>query len=390
MNHQSVPESNSPILEENASAPELMQDVSAFISRYLACTRDQLTVLALWTLHTHCFSAANTTPYLSIFSAESRCGKSVCLQLLRLLCAEPWLAAGVPSSVVIHKITAHRPTLLLDQRETLFGAAYSKVRGLLISGARREGTYSLAAGNQGQVCDHDVFCPKAFAGDAPLPISLDPLCIPIFLVQRLPGGSLHKLRLHEAREAAQPLVVKLQQWAASNLDTLKIAPPLAYDQFPEHLSSRYEDSVEPLLQIADLLGGPWPLQARTALDRVFDVHAEHDDIFVAPLLSDIYDLFHMEDDQTGDDHRISTGDLLEYLNNLETRPWRSWSKGAPMTARHLARLLGQAGIYSRNQRYPSGGRGNGYQYKDFVLPWENWLPKAEKQALEVPGENEAF
>src|ERR1700694_1497473 len=377
-----------PVPREDAAAPPssgLLHDVAAFIGRYLASTSSQRTVLALWTLHTYCFSAANTTPYLNIFSAESRCGKSVCLQVLRLLCASPWLAAGLPSSVLIRKIASQRPTLLLDQRETLFGAAYGKIRGLLISGARREGTYSLSAGSKAQICDHDVFCPKAFAGDGPLPVSLDPLCIPIFLVQRLPGSCLRKLRLHEAREAAQPLVLRLQQWAASNLDALQSAPPLAYDQFPEDLLSCYEDVIEPLLQIADLLGGEWPLQARTALGHVMDVHAQHDDSFVAPLLSDLYDLFHMEDDQ-----RIPTGDLLEFLNNLETRPWSTWNKGAPMTARNLSRLLDRAGIRSRSQRYPSGGRGNGYQYQDFVLPWENWISKAEKRALEVPGENDQY
>jgi hypothetical protein len=381
MNHQ-----DQPVPRENASASpssEMLHDVAAFIARYLACTSEQRIVLALWVLHTYCFSAAHSTPYLNIFSTESRCGKSVCLQVLRLLCASPWLAAGVPSSVLIRKITADRPTLLLDQRETLLGAAYTKIRGLLISGARREGTYSVSAGNKGQIADHDVFCPKAFAGDAPLPISLDPLCIPIFLVQRFPGDRLRRLRLPEAREAAQSLVLRLQQWAASNLEALKSAPPLPYDQFPEDLSSNYEDSVEPLLQIANLLGGEWPLQACSALIRVFDFHTEHDDSYVVPLLSDIYDLF-----ETEKDRRLPTGDLLEYLNNLETRPWRSWNKGGLLTARNLARLLGQVGIRSRNQRYPSGGRGNGYQYEDFLLPWQNWLPKAEKQALEVPGEND--
>jgi hypothetical protein len=377
---------NQSLPAESGSEPQLLFDIAAFISRYLACTSHQLTVLALWTLHTHCFAAADATPYLNIFSAESRCGKSVCLQLLRLLSADPWLAAGVPSSLLIRKITAQRPTLLLDLRDTVFDAGYGKVRGLLISGARREGTYSLPQG-KGQVCDYDVFCPKAFAGDAPLPVSLDPLCIPIFLVQRHVGGELQKLRLRQAREAAQPLVLRIQQWVARNLEALKSSPPLTWDQFPNHLLPCYEDSLEPLLQIANLLGGEWPVRVRTALNKVFDL--PDDATYVAPLLSDIQVIFDTQPD-TGDDHRIPTGDLLECLNNLDARPWRSWNKGGPMTARNLARLLGRAGIRSRNQRHSSGGRGRGYQYQDFVLPWENWIPNAEKRALEVPGENDEY
>jgi hypothetical protein len=377
---------NQSLPAESGSEPQLLFDIAVFISRYLACTSHQLTVLALWTLHTHCFAAADATPYLNIFSAESRCGKSVCLQLLRLLCADPWLAAGVQSSLLIRKITAQRPTLLLDLRDTVFDAGYGKVRGLLISGARREGTYSLPQG-KGQVCDYDVFCPKAFAGDAPLPVSLDPLCIPIFLVQRHVGGELQKLRLRQAREAAQPLVLRIQQWVARNLEALKSSPPLTWDQFPNHLLPCYEDSLEPLLQIANLLGGEWPVRVRTALNKVFDL--PDDATYVAPLLSDIQVIFDTQPD-TGDDHRIPTGDLLECLNNLDARPWRSWNKGGHMTARNLARLLGLAGIRSRNQRHSSGGRGRGYQYQDFVLPWENWIPNAEKRALEVPGENDEY
>jgi putative DNA primase/helicase len=140
------------------------------------------------------------------------------------------------------------------------------------------------------------------------------------------------------------------------------------------------------LQIADLLGGEWPLRARTALNNIFDL--PDDATYVAPLLSDIQNIFGAED--TGDDQRIPTADLLGYLNNLDTRPWRSWNKGGPMTARNLTRLLGHAGIRSRNQRYSSGGRGKGYQYEDFVLPWENWIPNAEKRALEVPGKNDEY
>ncbi len=373
MKHQTQP-----IPELPSSSPSsLLDDVAAFIGRYLACTDNQLTVLALWTLHTHCLPASDATPYLNIFSAESRCGKSICLQLLRLLCANPWWVAGVPPSVVIRKITTQRSTLLLDQRETLFGASYSKICGLLTSGARREGTYSLSAGAKGQICDHDVFCPKAFAGDLPLPISLDSLCIPIFL-QRVSGDGLQKFRMHAAREAAQSLVQRLQQWAASNLDALRSTSPLSVDQFPQYLPSSHEDFAEPLLQIADLLGGECPLQARNALTEVFELHPEHDHSYMAPLLSDIYDLF-----STGNDKRIPTGHLLNYLNSLETRLWRSWNKGGPMTPRNLARLLGHVGIHSRNQRYSTGDRGNGYQYEDFFVPWRGWLPHVEKQALEV-------
>src|SRR5579864_3798965 len=73
---------------------KLLNDVSEFIGRYLQCSEHQRTVLALWALHTHCMSAAQVTPYLAIQSAEKQSGKTLCLQLLNLLCESPALTAG--------------------------------------------------------------------------------------------------------------------------------------------------------------------------------------------------------------------------------------------------------------------------------------------------------
>src|SRR5947209_20550225 len=127
------------------STEDLLSQLSRFFSRYLSCSEDQLTILVLWTLHTHCFTAAQTTPYLDISSTEWQSGKTVCLRLLGLVCADPWLATGVNSAVLVRKLAAGRPTLLLDERETIFSpAVYGKLCGILINGAHRGGPFSVA------------------------------------------------------------------------------------------------------------------------------------------------------------------------------------------------------------------------------------------------------
>src|SRR5689334_7342786 len=45
---------------------KILDDLCAFLARYLQCSDDQRTVLALWVLHTWCFAAARSTPYLAI------------------------------------------------------------------------------------------------------------------------------------------------------------------------------------------------------------------------------------------------------------------------------------------------------------------------------------
>lgn len=97
----------------SSSSKDMLSPLSQFFSRYLSCSEDQRTILALWTLHIHCFAAAQTTPYLDISSTEWQSGKTVCLRLLSLLCADPWLATGINSTVLVRKLTAGRPALLL-------------------------------------------------------------------------------------------------------------------------------------------------------------------------------------------------------------------------------------------------------------------------------------
>ena len=352
------------------STQDLLSQLSRFFSSYLSCSEDQLTILALWALHTHCFAAAQTTPYLDISSTEWQSGKTVCLRLLSLVCADPWLATGVNSTVLVRKLTSSRPTLLLDERETIFSpAAYGKLRGLLANGAHRGGTFSVAPGSK-PVQDLDVFCPKAFAGDTPLPAAMSHFCIPIVLLRNEDYGYFNKLRLSQAKEAAQPLFHVLQDWAAKHLEALKNAPPFPFNSFEAGFESRQEDCVEPLFQIARLLGEEWPLKLYTALCRPLGEHSfENQHAYCVQVLADIGDLFSGSSCQ-----RLSTDEILGYLNIQDDRPWSQWNDGRPMTARTLARLLRRTGVHSRSQRHDSGGRGRGYDANDFEVQWRHWLP----------------
>lgn len=366
------------------STEDMLSQLSRFFSSYLSCSEEQLTILSLWTLHTHCFAAAQTTPYLDISSTEWQSGKTVCLRLLSLVCAGPWLATGINSTILVRKLTASRPTLLLDERETIFSsAAYGKIRGLLINGAHRGGTFSVASGSK-PVQDLDIFCPKAFAGNTPLPAALSHFCIPIILLRNDDYGYFNKLRLSQAREAAQPLFHALQNWAAEHLDALKNAPPFSFDSFEDGFESRQEDCVEPLFQIARLLGEEWPLKLHTALCPSLRKHySENQHAWCVQVLADILDFFSVTSCQ-----RLSTDEILGYLNLLEERPWSQWNDGRPMTARTLARLLRRTGVYSRSQRHDSGKRGRGYDAKDFETQWQCWLPQDGTGAEEQTEEEE--
>ena len=75
---------------------EVLNDIAAFIRRYLVCDDDQLTILTLWSASSHCHQCFFTAPYLHVCSPLPQSGKSVCLSLLWDLSDAPTAFFGVP------------------------------------------------------------------------------------------------------------------------------------------------------------------------------------------------------------------------------------------------------------------------------------------------------
>src|SRR5262249_47668190 len=118
-----------------------LDEVVAFVRRFVVMTDSQADVVALFVLHTYTVEAAETTPYLSISSAERRSGKSRLLEVLTLLVSRPLPAAGVTEAALFRSITADAlPCLLLDEVDAIFGPKatnHEDLRALLNAGYRR-------------------------------------------------------------------------------------------------------------------------------------------------------------------------------------------------------------------------------------------------------------
>ena len=124
-----------------------LDDVAAFIGRFVSCTELQRDALALWVAHTHIFDIADATPYIWISSPDKASGKTRLLEVLELLVNEPWLTARVTPAVLARRIEAQTPTLLLDELDAALGSGreYGEaLRGILNAGHRRGGRTSIA------------------------------------------------------------------------------------------------------------------------------------------------------------------------------------------------------------------------------------------------------
>src|SRR5947208_16210905 len=95
---------------DNTTQPEtqtLINQVVDFYGQYLSCSPHQLDLLALWTFHTHCFQSAPFSPPLNISSRRPQSGKTLCLELLALLCHRPCFHTSPAPSLLLHQLPVH-------------------------------------------------------------------------------------------------------------------------------------------------------------------------------------------------------------------------------------------------------------------------------------------
>ena len=288
--------------------------VHEFMTRYVAFPSEHEPVaIALWVAHAHVVEEFETSPILSITSAEMRSGKTRTLDCLEVLVPNPFRVV-IPSEAVVYTVLSQRPrpTLLLDEADAIFGPRtaerYEGVRAVLNSG-NRVGTPVLRVkleGKRREVEAFDVFGPKAVAGIGELPSTVADRSIPIRLKRRAPGETVGRFRRRVAE--AEALAIRFEPAKyAFNVEDVDV---------PGELPDRAANSWETLLAIAEEAGGSWPM-----LGRLAAIALSSDD--EAPvsigmrLLADIRDCF-------GDLDHLSTHDLLGALRSIDDAPWGDW------------------------------------------------------------------
>jgi hypothetical protein len=343
----------------------LLDCVSAYIRRYVSASESQLTVLALWAVHTHLISEIVCTPYLAITSAEKQSGKTRLLDVLKTLVKNPWLTGQVSPAVLFRTVDKKQPTLLLDESDAAFNGDKEHaeaLRGILNTGYHLGGVASRCVGKNFDTKDFSTFCPKAIAGIGKLPSTVADRAIPIKL-KRAPKGTVKKFRERDVELEAFDIRTSIERFADASKTTVAFARP----SLPDELSDRQQDATECLVAIADLAGGDWPSLARTSLTSLCVEAQGNDDSVGHVLLSDIRQVF----DASGSD-RISSTDLAKALAEIETSPWAEWSKGQPISANKVAKLLKRYGVEPECLRI-GVKTPRGYTRQRFEEPWTLYL-----------------
>ena len=353
----------------------LLNEICGTIRRFVVCEPEVGVAVALWIVFTWLIDRVGVAPLLVITAPEKRCGKSQLLSLVGFLSSRPLPASNISSAAVFRVVEAHSPTLLLDEADT-FMKENEELRGIVNSGHTRQSAFVIrTVGDEHEPKRFSTWGAKAIAGIGRLPETTLDRAVVVELKRKLPSEKTDRLR-HADRGQFERLCRMLARFAADNGAAIEAARP----DLPEALNDRAQDNWEPLLAIADRAVGRWPAMARSAALKLSGA-AQEATSSSEELLSDVRAVF----DATGDE-KISTADLLRALIGKEESPWAAYHAGKPMTARNLAKRLGEYSIKSTNVRFGHEVQ-KGFHRSQFADAFARYLPQAPSGNDATPLQN---
>jgi hypothetical protein len=356
------------------SPKKLFNEIKTYITRYVVFSQSEHSdVVALWVMHTWVIQCFDFTPYIYLHSPVMRCGKTQVHRVVEPLVKNPLRTCNISESALFREIADSHPTLLWDEIDSIFGnrkssEANENKRALLNAGYER-GIRAIRMERRGDgfvKITYDPFCPKILAGIGRLPETIVDRSIPIIIHRKLKTQQCQKYRRQD-RANAKPLHDALENWSkdADLQKTLRESRP----QTPECLTDRQEDIWEPLLAIADSIGGEVPELARAAASSLC---ANDDD----ELGQDATQLAAISK-VVGEQDRIKSKDLIDGLWEADALPARLMEDEEPNYKKigsWLSRFIKSYGGKPARQLDFDGQNARGYEAAELKEIFERYCP----------------
>ncbi|MGC1181490.1 DUF3631 domain-containing protein [Legionella sp.] len=342
---------------------ELLTEIENLIRRCIVCNSDTVIAATLWATMTWFMDSIQVAPLAVITAPEKRCGKSQLLFLFTKMVKNPLPASNITSAALFRTVDLWGPTLLIDEADS-FIKDDEELRGILNCGHTRDSAFiirTVQVGKDYYPRKFNVWGAKALAGIGHLSETLMDRAIILELRRKLPHEKVERLR-HIDPNLFASLKSKLSRFAIDFSDTISSARP----HLPEILNDRAQDNWEPLLAIADAVGGKWPEQARKA---AISMSTQDNSIasIGTELLLNIQDIFEQRKIE-----RFSTSDLIQALCSDDEQPWATYHRGQAITPRQLANLLKSYGIKSKGIRI-GNTTPKGFEKQQFAEAFDRYL-----------------
>lgn len=363
---------------EPRDGAELLDDLAAAFSRYLALPRWGAETLALWVVFAHAHQAFAYSPILALVSPTMRSGKTRVLEVLAQLTPSARHTSNTTPAVIFRRgailednapprptVPARPPlTLLLDEGDTWLRLR-PEAFGILNSGHTRGGAVERVV--RGEVVRFSTFFPKAIAfierSGAGLPATVLDRSIVMPMRRARKDEQRAEWRAGEQVEELLALRRQVMRWALDHFFELLLGVDV---QLPDQLDDRAKDKWRPLSAISQLAGGRWPEVARSASLALSGHESEE---LVVTLLSDIREAFITDPARP---EVMTSMVLVAKLGEIEDRPWRG-----SLTPWRLAQMLRPFGIVPKPLwTAPERGRKRtlqGYSLREFDEAFSRFL-----------------
>ena len=353
---------------EKVDPGELFARVERFLCRFVCYPSEHAhTAHVLWVAHTHCMDSWESTPRIAFLSPEPASGKTRALEISELLVPNPVEAINVTPAYLFRKVGSENgpPTILFDEIDTVFGPKAKEneeIRGLLNAGHRKGAVAGrcVVKGKTVETEEIPAYCAVALAGLGWLPDTLLSRSVIVRMRRRRADELVEPYRRRSHSREGEQLRAVLARWAVSQVEGLADARP----DMPQGVEDRDADMWEPLLAVADCIGGKWPERARKAAVSLVSSAREAEPSLGIRLLSDLQIVFITE--------VMGTTAILKALHDLPESPWTDL-KGKPLNDRGLALRLRQYGIKSKQVRMGESTL-KGYDRADFFDVWKRYVP----------------
>jgi hypothetical protein len=342
---------------QSGSVAETLDALADFFLRYVVL-RDRTTALWLgaWVLATWCFRGFRVFPYLSIRSAEKRCGKSRLLGLLGRVGFNASPVTAHPTEAQLYRAAARTGGVqLFDEVETLKGDKdrFDALITVLNVGFECGGVVTRLEKRGDRFVEepYEVYAPRVLAGIAGLKETLEDRALPLFMLRRRANEPV--ARLNRAADAqAQSLRDRCALACLTRIGEVVEAAELATAALErEGIDDRAVDLWTPLVAIAfvadhedDQGRGRQILDVARELGSLRDADAEGG---TTPRLLHV-----LEEIRAEIGERPTPSEILAALRG---RSGWEWVK----TTRRLAALLSPLGIV-RHQLWNGGQRRSYY------------------------------
>jgi hypothetical protein len=354
----------------------LLDDTEAFIRRFCALPSEAAYVaVTLWTVHTHLAERFDSTPRLALLSAEKQSGKTRTLEILELLCAGPEFLSDASPPFMFRRIAEGNVTVLLDECDAIWKRGKSDdtaeaLRSIVNTGHRKRGKVGRVemVGKRAELDRFRVYCPVALAGIGDLPDTILDRAVIVRMRRRAPDERVEQYRERTCAPEGEKLGERLGEWAMANEH--RIGDP--WPSMPPGVVDRPADVWEPLLAVAQVVGGGWPRRAAEACQAFVGQGADEGASMGVRLLGDIRDVF-------GDRVVMASAELCQLLAALDEAPWGDLYGGKPLDARGLAKRLKPYGVKTKQIRV-GDATPRGYAREDLADAWRRYLSPSSETA----------